>query len=84
MHKPIEPGCLCLSLDPDFPGQCIAQSFSAQGEVIRCAGSKFLLRENAWKVRFDGFSAHLPARLLMRIDGGDELVEQEQEEELTA
>ena len=84
--RPIEPGCLCLSLDSISPGECVARYFVPAGTRFPMpVGERYTLADG-WSV---SFSCHdLPAMVatkhLIRIDGGDELVEQERDMEVSA
>lgn len=71
MNKPIEPGCLCLSLDSVHPGQCTARYFVP-------AGAMFPTPDGLKRTIRDGWSCSIPdlplpamiaTRQLMRIDG---------------
>lgn len=83
--KPIEPGCLCLSLSPQFPGQCVAKFFAPAGSMFPTPDDSFFTTSwDGWSCDFPDldFPAMIATRQLLRIDGGehDELTTSETKE----
>ncbi|GAB2798976.1 hypothetical protein GCM10027040_27450 [Halomonas shantousis] len=93
--KPIEPGCLALILRGNLANhvvRCVEKASKGEGvpfhpEKTLASEKKLHLKHDFWLVEMTSDSLcdyWVAENNLMRIDGGDELVEQEQHEEQPA
>ncbi|TDX29125.1 hypothetical protein DFO67_108169 [Modicisalibacter xianhensis] len=85
--KPIEPGYIALVISGPCTGeQCDVLCWVNDGDSFKADGTYYdnQTGKSGWAVDFGDGCGVFETKRLLRIDGGDELVEQEQHEEQAA
>ena len=78
--RPIEPGCMCLSLCSVHRGSCIAIRALPAGTVLNAAeGGTVRTIHDGWSCEFEGydFPAAIATKDLIRIDGHEPVTSEE-------